>query len=503
MSTKRKILIADDSAMNREILNDMLGDEYEILEVENGQEAIAAIQKHGVEIDLMLLDIVMPKMDGFEVLSLMNKYHWIEDIPVIIISAETTPEAMHRAYDLCVSDYISRPFDEIIVHKRVSNAIMLYTKQKRLVNMVTDQIYEKEKSSSLMVAILSHIVEFRNGESGLHVIHINAITKILLQCLVHKTDKYPLTHKDISLISMASALHDIGKITIPDEILNKPGKLTNEEFAIMKTHSAAGATMIQGIPFQEEKLVKYAYEISRWHHERYDGRGYPDGLVGEDIPISAQVVSIADVYDALTSVRVYKRAFTHEEAMQMILNNECGVFNPLILECLKESADQIQNELKKSDANSMLKVEEDVKNMVYELAQHKELTSCEKTFESLDIERVKNQFFATLSQDILFEYSAMSNILVLSKNGAKHLEVEETILNPFTNEVIVSKFGTKNLEKVSQIIRNTTPENPVITYDFTMEINGKKKSYQIIARSIWSFDGTNKYVGAIGKVKLD
>lgn len=369
--------------------------------------------------------------------------------------------------------------------------------------MVTDQIYEKEKSSSLMVAILSHIVEFRNGESGLHVIHINAITKILLQCLVHKTDKYPLTHKDISLISMASALHDIGKITIPDEILNKPGKLTNEEFAIMKTHSAAGATMIQGIPFQEEKLVKYAYEISRWHHERYDGRGYPDGLVGEDIPISAQVVSIADVYDALTSVRVYKRAFTHEEAMQMILNNECGVFNPLILECLKESADQIQNELKKSDANSMLKVEEDVKNMVYELAQHKELTSCEKTFESLDIERVKNQFFATLSQDILFEYSAMSNILVLSKNGAKHLEVEETILNPFTNEVIVSKFGTKNLEKVSQIIRNTTPENPVITYDFTMEINGKKKSYQIIARSIWSFDGTNKYVGAIGKVKLD
>lgn len=346
---KPKVLIADDSEMNRLILTEILGSDFDILEAPDGAKAVEMLKQYQTEIALLLLDIVMPKLDGFEVLEEVNQYDWMQDIPVIIISAENNVYTMERAYSLGVVDYISRPFDAFVVKKRAVNTIMLYAKQKKLVNLVAEQIYEKEKSNNLMIAILSHIVEFRNGESGLHVLHINVITDILLRRLVQKTDKYKLSEEDISLIVVASALHDIGKIGIPEEVLNKPGRFTDEEFAIMKTHSALGAQMLDSIPYyQDEKLLSIAHEICRWHHERYDGRGYPDGLKGEEIPISAQIVSIADVYDALTSERVYKAAYPHEKAMEMIINGECGAFNPLVLECLKDEAETIQRELKES-----------------------------------------------------------------------------------------------------------------------------------------------------------
>ena len=227
---------------------------------------------------------------------------------------------------------------------------MLYAKQKRLVQMVAEQVYEKEKVSNTMISILSHIVEFRNNESGLHVVHIRTITELLLRRLCKKTDRYPLTEADISLISTASALHDIGKINVPEEILNKSGRLTKEEFEIIKTHSAVGEHMLRQIPFnQNEPLVKVAREICRWHHERWDGRGYPDGLTGDEIPISAQVVSLADVYDARTSERCYKAAFDHETALNMIVNGECGAFNPLLLECLMDGADQIKQAMQETE----------------------------------------------------------------------------------------------------------------------------------------------------------
>lgn len=349
MSEKEKILIADDSAMNRAILTEMLGDGYEILEAENGRQAVSIMQTN-IDIDLLLLDIMMPEMDGFDVLAMMNKYHWIDDIPVIMISAENASSYVERAYDLGATDYISRPFDMAIVRRRVINTLMLYAKQKRLVQMVAEQVYEKEKVSNTMISILSHIVEFRNNESGLHVVHIRTITELLLRRLRKKTDRYPLTEADISLISTASALHDIGKINIPEQILNKPGRLTKEEFEIVKTHSAVGEHMLRQIPFnQNEPLVKIAREICRWHHERWDGRGYPDGLTGDEIPISAQVVSLADVYDALTSERCYKAAFDHETALNMIVNGECGAFNPLLLECLMDGADQIKQTMQETE----------------------------------------------------------------------------------------------------------------------------------------------------------
>ena len=350
MEYKETILIVDDSALNRMVLMEILGKEnYTFLEAENGQQAVELLDCHP-EVDLLLLDITMPEIDGFGVLEIMNQYHWIEETPVIMISAEDADSFIERAYDLGASDYITRPFDARVVCRRVSNTLMLYAKQKRLVQMVAEQVYEKEKVSNTMISILSHIVEFRNNESGLHVVHIRTITELLLRRLCKKTDRYPLTEADISLISTASALHDIGKINIPEQILNKPGRLTKEEFEIVKTHSAVGEHMLRQIPFnQNEPLVKIAREICRWHHERWDGRGYPDGLKGDEIPISAQVVSLADVYDALTSERCYKAAFDHETALNMIVNGECGAFNPLLLECLMDGADQIKQAMQETE----------------------------------------------------------------------------------------------------------------------------------------------------------
>ena len=264
---RKKILIADDSEMNRDLLAAILEDEYDIVQANDGVKAVDYLQKHAEELSLVLLDLVMPQMDGFEVLAYMNKEHWIDYIPVIIISAEDSPAYIKRGYDLGVTDFIGKPFDGNMVRRRSANAILLGAKQRRMTRIVTDQIYEREKSSKLMVSILSHIVEFRNGESGLHVLHIQVITDMLLRHLVQKEQNpYAISKEQIGLITTASALHDIGKITIPDEILNKPGRLTAEEFAVMKGHSMAGANMLDQLPFEqrEEPLVKTAYEICRW-----------------------------------------------------------------------------------------------------------------------------------------------------------------------------------------------------------------------------------------------
>ena len=276
MEPKQKILIVDDSEINRAMLKEILGEGYEYLEAENGLRAIEILRRR-TDIALVLLDLIMPEMDGFDVLRVMQCYAWQEEIPVIVISAAEDTRSVERAYDMGVADYIRRPFERVMVLRRVKNALMLYAKQKRLTRLVTDQVYEKEHNGVLMINILSHVVEFRNSESGQHVLHIRTITEVLLSRLVQKTDRYSLTQEDIQLISSASALHDIGKVSIPDEIINKPGKLTKEEFEIMKSHTTVGADILHGLPFSnEEPLLKTAYEIARWHHERYDGRGYPD-----------------------------------------------------------------------------------------------------------------------------------------------------------------------------------------------------------------------------------
>lgn len=343
---RKTIIIADDSELNRDLLASMLEGEYEILEAENGREVVEILSRNAEAVSLILLDLMMPVMDGFETLAVLGEKRWLKSIPVIMITSETTPSYIHRAYDLGVQDYISRPFDGKTVRRRVDNMVRLFAKQKELSCMIVDQIMEREHDNNLMIEILSNIVEFRNAESGLHVLHIRGLTKMLLERLLEKTDRYGINQRDIVMICNASSLHDVGKISIPTEILNKPGRLTKEEFEIMKTHTVEGGRILENIPMRgDEALVKLGYQICRWHHERYDGRGYPDGLKGDEIPIAAQIVSLADVYDALTSERVYKPAYSHEKALEMIQNGECGTFNPLLLECLKDISGRIKEGL--------------------------------------------------------------------------------------------------------------------------------------------------------------
>ena len=343
---KPLVLIVDDSEMNREILREMLKDGYDILEAASGEDGLEAIRQHGELISLVLLDIMMPGINGFEVLSQMSRDGIIDDIPVIMISSEDRQEAVLNAYELGASDYISRPFDIRVVRHRVSNIMHLYAKQRRLSSLLSQQFYERERESRMLVDIMASSMELRNGESGLHVLHIRNLTEILLERLVQKTDKYELTGARRSTIAMASTLHDIGKMAIPDAILNKPGRLTAEEFEVMKTHAAIGAQMLENLnQYKDDALMQTAKAICHYHHERWDGRGYPEGLKGDQIPIEAQVVSVADVYDALTSERVYKKAIPHEKAMRMIADGECGAFNPLLMECLVDVGDRIRDDI--------------------------------------------------------------------------------------------------------------------------------------------------------------
>lgn len=492
------ILIADDSEMNRSLLTDMLGSEYNILEAEDGTQALAYLQNEGAKIDLVLLDIVMPKMDGFEVLAYMNRNDWIKDIPVIVISSETSPSCMERAYELGVTDFINRPFDVWIVRRRVMNTLMLASKQKMLVGMVTDQIFKREKMSNLMITILSHIVEFRNGESGLHVLHIRTISEILLKNLMIKTNKYGLTPTEISLISTASALHDIGKIGIPDEILNKPGKLTPEEYAIMKKHSEYGAAMLDDLDFlQDEKLVQYARQICRWHHERYDGRGYPDGLKGEDIPIAAQVVALADVYDALTSPRVYKGAFSHQKSIEMILNGECGAFNPVLLECLVEVQDKLEKELK---INSFSQDTYDKMDHIKdEILQDDELSTSARTLTLLENERVKTRFFAEISKEIQFEYVFKTSLLTIYDFGEKKLGLNELIANPLKDESFLNVFGEEKINEFIKLVENTTPTNYAFSMETMIPLDGTSHWVRVSGRSLFQGEPAVR-TGIIGKI---
>ena len=492
-----KILIVDDSEMNRSILTDMLGDEYEIIEAEDGAEAIAALQKYGLGISLVLLDIVMPHMDGFEVLTVMDQKHWIEDIPVIVISAESGSDQMEQAYEMGVTDFIARPFDRLIVRRRVVNTILLYAKQKKLVGLLADQIYEKEYHNSMMVDILSHIVEFRNGESGRHIIRVRTLTEVLLRQLQRKTDRYPLSQADINLISMASALHDIGKIAVDEQILNKPGRLTAEEFEVMKTHSMVGGEMLKNLPaYESEPFIKTAYEICRWHHERYDGRGYPDGLVGDDIPISAQIMALADVYDALTSDRCYKKAYPHDNAVDMILNGQCGVFNPLLLDCLRDVATSLAEELENASVRTY---RTELRQLSQKMIHRQDLFASERSMQLLEHERIKYNFFIAMTEEVQFEYTVTPSMLTLSGWGAKKLGLDEVIMEPWQKEEVLQVFGADTHRKLSKLLHDTTPEHPVITYECLLQYSGQSRWHRFIARAMWSADDPPVYTGSIGK----
>ena len=493
---RQTILIVDDAEMNRMMLSDMLGDQYDYVEAADGREALRILEKN-VAIDLMLLDINMPEMNGFEVLEEMNRYHWIQEIPVIMITAEESVESMEHAYSLGVTDYIPRPFNVYIVRRRVENTLNLYVNQKRLMRLVSDQIAEKEENNTLMVSILSNVVEIRNHESGDHIRNIRRITELLLHQLVQKTKAYDLTEEDIALIKTASSLHDIGKITIPEEILNKPGKLTKEEFEIMKTHSAAGAQILEQMKYGQDKpLYRYALEICRWHHERWDGHGYPDGLMGEEIPISAQIVAIADVYDALTSERCYKKAYDHTTAINMILNGECGAFNPLLLECLTETAPQLR--IVTGVNGDVMPYRFELNRLSEEILAHADLPKNDRVQNLLDTMQERIDFFASTSGGIQFEYDSVSRLVDVT-NWNEPPQYRHSVKN-ITRANDFRYLSQKDFKRLRDAMDATTKENPEFAMSILFPVGNEYHWCDLRVRTLWSDLRPDHYIAAVGQL---
>ena len=498
MNVKQKILIADDSEINRALLMEILGDGYEYLEAENGVRAVELLREH-TDIALVLLDIMMPQMDGFDVLKVMRCYSWLDEIPVIMISAAKDTANIERAYDLGVADYMRRPFERVMVLRQVQNVLMLYAKQKRLTRLVTDQVYEKEHNSVLMISILSHVVEFRNSESGLHVLHIRTLTDLLLHRLVQKTDRYQLDESDIALISTASALHDIGKIVIPEEILNKPGRLTAEEFAIIKNHTVAGAQMLQDLGqviARDEPLLQVAHAICRWHHERWDGNGYPDRLKGDEIPIAAQVVALADVYDALTSERCYKHAYDHDTALRMILNGECGAFNPLLLDCLQKSSEQLRTELTRSEWDRGFRQET---HRLSEEILHREALPRENHSQLLlEQEKERTDFYAAQCGGIRFDYDLLAGSVTVYDYHAEPLQ-QKTVTD-FAQGRGLGFLNEQDQRKLSKAISRATPEAPDVVLPVMVQRDGKPHLHRMALHTIWSGAGVRRCVNVLGQL---
>lgn len=475
---KRKILIADDSDLNCDMLTEILGDNYDYLLAGDGEETLKVLSEDA-DIDMLLLDMNMPKISGMQVLKAMRERNWLDEIPVVIISAENDDNFIKNAYYLGATDYIVRPYNAFLVRHRVENTLMMYSQKKQLVRMVESQIFRREKINDMLIKIFSHVVEIGNSESGSHTQNVQTITNMLLKRLTEKTDKYNLSEEDISMISSVSSLHDIGKIMIPEKILNKRGKLTEEEWEIMKKHTVNGDEFLTNIPIdQSELLMKTAHEICRHHHERYDGNGYPDGLVGDEIPICAQVVSVADVYDALTSERCYKRAYPHEKAVQMILGGECGVFNPLLLECFGEIADELFINLKMN--NGEYHSQKNAQTLTGEALENMDLSVGERYESLIEEEKVKKGFFADRCRGIQFEYDAvLRNIVYIryyNENG------EKILLQSGVTELL----SEEDRETLYEKLKTTTRQNPTTEMTVLVPVNGNLRWHNLRVRTVWT-----------------
>ncbi|MCF0145468.1 MAG: response regulator [Eubacterium sp.] len=482
---KQRILVADDNDMLRAMLVFLLEDLYEMEEAEDGKQVVEILEKKGDEIDLLLLDLVMPGMNGLEVLDYMKKNRIIDFIPVIMISAEEGEDFIQKAYELGATDYIKKPYNEAIVKQRVANTLALFAKQNTLMHMVTEQMVEKERSNQMMVSLLGNVVEFRNGESGLHVIHINTMTEILLRHFSERYPEYHLNAEKISQICTASSLHDIGKLAIPDEILNKPGRFTDEEFQIMKGHSAAGAKMLDDILHVEDQpVLKYARDICMWHHERYDGRGYPERLKGDQIPIYAQVVSIADVYDALTSERVYKAAYSHEKAMDMIRNGECGTFNPKLLEILEEVQDEVQEKMQLNilENNSHHRIRSSAQDL-FDFADMKVRSSVSREWGGRTFDYIG---FLGKMEEVLLQYDRKADVMTCIVPEAMDFGLPENIQSPASNEQVIRFIGKETIARLTDEINMASPEKPDRLVRFTAEIDDKVRNVVMYVKTMWT-----------------
>ena len=501
---KRQILIVDDVELNRAILAELFQDSYEVLEAENGCQALELLEAHHDAILIVLLDIIMPVMDGFEMLQNMAHRTWKEEIPVVLITSENSDNALLKGYELGVSDIINKPFNPNIVKRRVDNTIELYLHKRHLEALVRQQVETLEKQTlklnrfnEFIIDTLSTVVEFRSCESGTHIRRVREITRLLLESLSFRYPEYDLPHGAIDKMVSAASMHDIGKIVIPEEILNKPGRLTAEEFAIIKNHTVAGAQMLQDLGqaiARDEPLLQVAHAICRWHHERWDGNGYPDRLKGDEIPIAAQVVALADVYDALTSERCYKHAYDHDTALRMILNGECGAFNPLLLDCLRESSEQLRTELTRSEWDRGFRQET---HRLSEEILHREALPRENHSQLLlEQEKERTDFYAAQCGGIRFDYDLLAGSVTVYDYHAEPLQ-QKTVTD-FAQGKGLGFLNEQDRRKLSKAISRATPEAPDVVLPVMVQRDGKPHLHRMALHTIWSGAGVRRCVNVLG-----
>lgn len=504
MKIKRTILIVDDMEINRAILCEMFYKEYDVLEASNGKEALNCIFEKQTQIDIVLLDIVMPELDGFGVLKELHVQGLLEHIPVIMITAENSENVMKKGYALGVADIINKPFNPDIVRRRVKNILALYSRQERLEELVKQQTEALRKQSRQLVDILSNIIEFKNTESGQHILNIRVITRFLLEKLVAGFPEYSLTHNQIEIISEAAAMHDIGKIAVPDVILNKPSKLTKEEFQIMQTHTVKGCEVAEKLrAIRNNEYMDYCLDICRHHHERWDGKGYPDGLKGEEITIWSQAVSLADVYDALTSVRVYKPAFSAEEAIDMIMNGECGTFNPKLLVCLVENAEELKEYIKESTEDDFTYYNSECKVDLgrSDGLENEYMNLSERTLRLLEQERENYRILADLSGDITFDYDIKQDVLVFSEKFydvfGKDVLIEDATFFLKKTDLIYEEDHLALRKQLSGLSMNS----PTCKFDIRLKVShGMYQYFKVYVNSIWNIGKQGDCYSIMGKL---
>lgn len=509
MEQTKKMLIVDDVELNRAILCEIFYQKFEVLEAENGKEALDIIEEQKDSIAVILLDIVMPVMDGLEVLEILDRKNLLKEIPVLLITAEIAENITLRGYKLGVTDVISKPFNPNIVKLRVGNIVELYEYRKNLENVVRrqtatleNQAVKLRQSNSFFIETLNTVVEFRDCESGQHIRRIRDITRLFLEAMGKKSMDYFFTPEQIDIICDAAAMHDIGKIAISDSILNKPGKLTKDEFEIMKTHTVKGCEILTKLDsMQDEEHFDYCYDICRHHHERWDGGGYPDGLRGNEISIWAQIISLADVYDALVNERVYKAAYTHEQAVAMILNGECGVFSPELLSCFVDLSElllltyQNQNEDEHKDNKNP-------KRKLYPLREYRtEDNTSERLLRLMQKEREKYQIIAETSGEIIFDYDSNQDELVFSEPFQLVFgkEIQFTnVIKTLKNCNIIMEEDKKFLMEIE---RFAPFAQPVIRKRMRLKtVQGSWEWFEAYIRTVWDESEPPACIGALGKL---
>ncbi|WP_455654603.1 bifunctional diguanylate cyclase/phosphohydrolase [Phascolarctobacterium sp.] len=510
---KDKILIVDDVELNRAILCELFAGDYEILEADNGKTAVELMQQYHEEIAIVLMDIVMPIMNGLEALEIMNAKGLTEKTPIFLITAESSNDAISKGFRLGVVDVVLKPFNPDNICQRVNNIIELYRYRYKLENLVQEQMNKIEKQNEqlrnfnvAMIDTLSTIVEFRDCESGQHVQRIRQLTKIMLKELGRQNAEYKMSDKTIEDISMAAALHDIGKIAIPDYILNKPGRLTAEEFAIMKEHTLYGCEILESIDSlkQNKEQYRYHYNICRWHHEKWDGSGYPDGLIGKEIPIYAQIVALADCYDALTSVRCYKGAFTHEESVKMIEKGECGAFSPDLLQCFLKIAPSLPEILQSDDGLPAVVYHYQHPNT--EKFSGKKCYSCDMDKNSrvarlLEIEREKQKALFAMSGDIFFDVDLEKNTIAFSDEYHKVFDRDCFVDDAAEYNKNYDHVLPEDKVRLDEAFSRLTEENPRYEEDVrAIDKFGDLRWYKIYVNAIWDKEEPDVIKSVVGRM---